>query len=160
MTKPKREPVVPAKVKDGIHALFEQPVYDLAAAAAVAQMPTWRFREAMKKPHIRRWAWHEKRALLETICAGNPVALAKIRETSGNDMARVGAIKTLEAMRVELDEARNANAMRAQPGLTIVIENRDGTTRALPLPSTPMIDVSPTPVPIDRPAPRFEPDLE
>jgi hypothetical protein len=149
----KREPIVPHKVRDGIRMLFEQMTYDLQAAAKAAGLSTARFREELAKPHVRRWAWHAKRELIESICAGNPVALAKIRETSGNDMARVGSIKTLEAMRAEIDEvSRTTGPIRQTPGVTIIFESPGQPDRVLGPPPMRLID--------SRPLPQFEPDRD
>jgi hypothetical protein len=75
----KREPVVPKKVKAAIAFMFEQTKYDLAAAAMHAGLTTYVLRREMKKPHVQKHIWHEKRALIEECCAGNPAALAELR---------------------------------------------------------------------------------
>jgi hypothetical protein len=139
----KRPPIVPAKVKAAISVLFEQSNYDLEAAAKAARLTTFRLREEMKKAHVQKWMWHEKRALIEAICAGNPAALAKIRDTSGNDMAKVGAIKTSEIMRESLSDVRNPAAAHQAPGFVILIQT-DGAARIIE-PQTPMIEARPVP---------------
>jgi hypothetical protein len=59
----------------------------------------YKLREALNKPHVRKWIMDEKRLQLEAINAGNPEALRRLRDTSENAMAAVGAIKTLGAMK-------------------------------------------------------------
>ena len=80
----------------------------------------------MKKAHVQKYIWHEKRALIEEVCAGNPAALAELRATSENGMAAVAAIRQLELMRQSaIDEARGPMVPGApQPGLMIEHEPR------------------------------------
>src|ERR1700694_1388275 len=107
----KRPPCVPAKVKAAIGVLFEQSNYDLDAAAKAAGLTTSRLREEMKKAHVQKYMWSEKRALLEAICASNPRALATVRDREGgNEMAKVAAIKTAEIMLASLADVRNPGA--------------------------------------------------
>jgi hypothetical protein len=48
----RRAPAVPRRVKIAIQALFEQTVYDLAAAATAGGISTYRLREELKKAHV------------------------------------------------------------------------------------------------------------
>jgi hypothetical protein len=141
----KRPPIVPAKVKAAISVLFEQSNYDLEAAAKAAEITTYRLREEMKKAHVQKWMWHEKRALIEAICAGNPATLAKIRDTSGNDMAKVGAIKTSEIMRESLADVRNPAAAHQAPGFVILIQTDGAPARIIEPQAPPMIEAEPEP---------------
>jgi hypothetical protein len=149
-----RAPIVPAKVKVAILALFQQPKLDLESAAQAAGITTYRLREAMKKAHVRNWIWHEKRALIDALCAGNPAALKEIRDTSGNDMARVSAVKAAELMRAETEEAtRGAPGRGIMPGLVVIFESPSGETDRTIGPATmPLIEAKPMPV--------FNPELE
>ena len=149
-----RTPVVPAKVKVAIQFMFEQTKYDLAAAAAQAGLTTYVLRREMKKPHVQKHIWHEKRALIEECCAGNPAALAELRAKSENGMAVVAAIRQLELMRQSaIEEARGPMAPGApQPGLVIVIQGPGGVQQMIPPPPpqpAPMIEHEPC-VPLQR----------
>jgi hypothetical protein len=135
----KRQPAIPAKVKTALHHLFGDPRSDLAAAAKAAGITTYRLREAMKRADVRAWAYREKQALVDAICAQNPLALKAIRDSSRNDMAKVAAIKTLE--QIGDDEAEPRRLSAPAPGLVIVIEQRDGSTRTVGAsPAPPMIE--------------------
>jgi hypothetical protein len=80
--------------------------------------------------HVRAYAMHERRVLLDALIAGNPAALKEIRDRSGNDMARVNAIKTAEALRELADDPqRGAGVQRSQPGLVVIIQSNDGRTQ-------------------------------
>jgi hypothetical protein len=139
-------PVVPAKVKTAVEHLFDDPKSDLAAAAAHAGLSTYRLRNELKKPHVRTWIWHERRLLLDALCAQNPAALKAIRDTSENSMAQVSAVKTIEAMhQMAVEETRGGPHTQTAPGLVVIIEHRDGTTQTIaPMPA-PMIEVTPLP---------------
>jgi hypothetical protein len=142
----KREPIVGEKVKTAIRALFEQTTLDYQAAAKVAGLTAARLREEMKKPHVRRWAWHEKLALLDMVCAANPLALARIRDREGgNEMAKVQAIKTSEQMLVEAEHTTSGSPMRQTPGVTIIFESPGQPDRVLGPPPMRLIDSRPVP---------------
>jgi hypothetical protein len=149
-----RAPIVPAKVKVAIRALFEQPKIDLEAAAKAAGMVTYRLRAQLQRPHVRSYMWNAKRALLDEVCAGNPLALKQIRDRSENAMARVAAIRTSEIMRTEIEEtARGGPARNTVPGLVVVFETAAGqTVRTIGAPSMPLIEAKVEPV--------FNPELE
>jgi hypothetical protein len=76
--------------------------------------------------------------LIESICIQNPLSLKAIRDGSRNEMAKVQAIRTLEQLGD--DEAEQRRSSAPAPGLVIVIEQRDGTTRTF--------GASPPPVPM------------
>jgi hypothetical protein len=69
-----------------------------ADAATAAGMTDHGLREAFRKPHVRAY-YHAGLEILRTSeRARNIFALASVRETSGNDVARVSAAKTLEQL--------------------------------------------------------------
>jgi hypothetical protein len=123
-----RPPAVPAKAKAAIAALLEQPETDLAAAAQKAGLPTERLKKYLKAPHVRKYFIDERRAVLDAILAGNPEALRKVRDTSGNAMARVQAVRALESIGDRMDEAAGGRAGQQAPGVVIVIEAAEGRT--------------------------------
>jgi hypothetical protein len=92
----------------------------------------------------------ERRLQLDAINAGNPESLRRLRDTSENAMAAVGAIKTLEAMKEIVDPSPQAGTIRHAPGLVVQIINTAGqvteTIAPPPMPA-PMIDVAPEPSP-------------
>ena len=83
----------------------------------------------------------ERRAYRAAICAGNEGALKRIRDTSANSVAQLGAVRVLEQLD-DAEEERNRSPGQRQPGLTIVVVNRP---TAQPQPMT--IDVVPAPEP-------------
>ena len=117
-----RSPAIAPKIKQAIQHLLTQERFDLAEAARVADLPTERLRDEMLRPHTRKYLREQRRAQLDAVCANNPIVLAEIRDGSKNDMARVQAIRTSEAMRQSaLEEDRGASARAISPGLIIQI---------------------------------------
>jgi hypothetical protein len=55
----------------------------------------------------------ERQVILDATCAGNPVALKAIRDTSPNAMARVQAIRTLEALEERMDKETGSRELPA-----------------------------------------------
>jgi hypothetical protein len=84
----------------------------------------------------------EKRRLIEQISLGNPAALAEIRSSADNSMARVAAIKTLEQMRVEA-VVESGGEHRRRPGLIIVITQPGGEAKTIGPQTAPMIEATP-----------------
>jgi hypothetical protein len=117
----------------------------LQTAAAAVGLNAYKLREALNRPHVRRWVLDERRLQLDAINAGNPEALRRLRDTSENAMAAVGAIKTLEAMKEIVDPSVQAGTTRHAPGLVVQIINSDGRVAQTigPPPALPMFDVSP-----------------
>jgi hypothetical protein len=136
----KRPPIVLAKIKTAIGVLFEQSNYDLEAAAKAAGLTTYRLREEMKKSHVQKYMFSEKRALLEAICASNPRALATVRDREGgNEMAKVAAVKTSELMLASLADVRNPAAAHQAPGFVILIQTDGAPARIIEPQAPPMI---------------------
>jgi hypothetical protein len=135
----KRAPAVPAKMKVVIAELLTQSKYDLAAAAEKARLSTYLAKRYLKRPTVLRYFREERAAVLEEVCAGNPAALAKVREGSGNDMAVVAACRQLELMRQTVAEEAGGTRLAA-PGLVVVITHGDGRMDRIvpPLPSPQM----------------------
>jgi hypothetical protein len=141
----KRAPVVPAKMKIVVAELLTHPKYDLAAAAEKAGVSHYWARRHLSRPTVLRYFREERAAMLEEICAGNPAALAKVRESSGNDMAIVASCRALELMRQTVAEEAGG-ARQPAPGLVVQIINGDGrVTQTLgpPPAPAPFIDVTP-----------------
>jgi hypothetical protein len=143
----KRPPAIHIGVKRLVQALLAQTKYDLQAAATEANLTTYRAREYLMKPHVLRFLRDQKQALLEEICATNPTTLAEIKASSGNDMARVNAVKALEQLKDGVTEETGGGVTRHAPGLVVQIINSAGDVeRTIGGPPAPMIDVDVTPV--------------
>jgi hypothetical protein len=139
-----KNPQVPAKVKAAFRLLQEDSGMTLQLAAAAVKMSTYKLREALQKPHVRKWIADERRLQLDAICAANPEALRKIRDSSENDMARVNSVKTLETMKELVDPSARVGMPQHAPGLVVQIINYDGSVQTIggPPPAPPMIDVT------------------
>jgi hypothetical protein len=136
-----KNPVVPAKVKLVFEMMQNDPAMTAQAASARVGISYYNFRRSLKLPHVAVWLREVHKAKVDAICAANPERLRVIADTSENHMARVGAIKTLEAMKEALDP-HAASHQLPQPGLVIVIQNRDGSEvdALTPPPPAPMIE--------------------
>jgi hypothetical protein len=139
-----RAPAVPAKAKAAIAVLLAQPEADLEAAAKAAGLNVYRLRQYLKQSHVRAYFEAERKAILDAICAGNPTALKDIRDTSGNAMARVNAVRALEVTRNEAyEENRSGRGAPLAPGVVIVIEQRGQPDRIIGPPAPPVIEARP-----------------
>jgi hypothetical protein len=139
-----RTPAVPAKMKIVIAELFQQQVYDLAAAAERAGLSHYWARRYLQQGHVLQFFREQRAAMIEEVCAGNAAALAKVRAESDNGMAVAAAVRQLEAMRQTVaEETRGGQGQR--PGLQIVIHAPGGGIiqtigPAAPLPAPTTID--------------------
>jgi hypothetical protein len=113
---------VSPKIKEAIRHLLTQEQFDFAKAARVAGVSTERLRDDLQRPHVRKYLREQRRAQIEAVCAANPIVLAAIRDHGKNEMARVQAIRTSEALRESaIEEDRGASARAISPGLVIQI---------------------------------------
>jgi hypothetical protein len=87
-----------ASVREAFRLMQDDPQQTLKTAAAAVGLNAYKLREALNRTHVRKWTLDERRLQLDAINAGNPEALRRLRDTTENAMATVGAIKTLEAM--------------------------------------------------------------
>lgn len=106
-------------------------------AAEQAGMRDHSLREALRKPHVKAFYSSELDVLRTSARAKNFHRLDAIADGSGNDMARVAAIKHMDAL-ADATPLHGSNAP-VLPGLQIVIVQRDGT----PAPHQSMVDVAP-----------------
>jgi hypothetical protein len=119
-----KNPVVPQKVREAFRLMQDDPKQTLLTAAAAVGLNAYKLREFLNRPHVRRWVLDERRAQLDAINAGNPEALRRLRDTTENAMAAVGAIKTLEAMKELVDPSAVRAGMHVHsPGLVVQIIN-------------------------------------
>jgi hypothetical protein len=68
----------------------------------------------------------QKQALLEEIGATNPATLNEIKPPSGNDVARVNAVKALEQRKDGVVEEIGSSVTRHAPGLVVQIVHVTG----------------------------------
>jgi hypothetical protein len=145
-----RGPAVPARIKHAVELLLKlgaEPDY-AKIATEVGYRSTAEFMRWFRKPQSVKYLKEQKRSYLESVNAGNPEALRRVRDESQNSMAKVQAVRTLESMGDRMDEANGARAGHQAPGITIVIEHPGQPDRyvgpQLPtLPAGPVIDLRP-----------------
>ena len=113
-------------------------------AATAVGMSDHGLREALRKAHVRQFYANELDVLRTSARAKNFHRLDEIAGTSGNDMARVAAIKHMDLV---ADAAPPAGAAAIAPGLVIQIINAPPIARAIeviPIDVTPIASVSRT----------------
>jgi hypothetical protein len=135
------------QIRRGLRLAIEAMIWQSARrseAAAIGGMTDHSLRAALKKPHVKAALMHEMEVLKTSERPRNISALVNIRDFSENDMARLGAAKTLEAMSEEsTDRARGTVTL---PGLIIEIHNPSPADRAqdrLVAVTPPTIDAEP-----------------
>jgi hypothetical protein len=140
----KREPIVPAKVREAVDYMFTTPGASLQTTAQHIGWTTRKLRFYLGQPHCIRWMLTEKQARLEVASAGNLGALLAVRDHGDNAMARVHASKTIETMLDATSERTGIGRQVQQtrtPGLQIVILANDGSQQVVAgPPSTPLIE--------------------
>jgi hypothetical protein len=132
-------------MKKAVEVMLRQSPRDDAAVAKEVGLTTYWLRRYMKRPEVLRYYREERQAFIEEVCAGNPAALAKVRDTSENGMAVVAAVRQAELLRQNVIEEAGGPAQRL-PGLQIVIVQQDtGKVMQTIGPTAPMIEASPLP---------------
>jgi hypothetical protein len=90
-------------------------------AAERAKMTDHGLWAALRRPHVRQWLSRELQVLRLSERPRNHFALVDVRDHGENAMARVAAVKALEAID-SVEAARGgADSVPLQPGLTIRI---------------------------------------
>jgi hypothetical protein len=113
-----------------------------ADAAKAAGMTDHGLREAFKKPHVRAYYNVGLEILRTSERARNISALAKVRDASENDMAKVSAAKALEQL-AEPNGPGGAGGGRARAGYMIDLGETPGVViNIIPPPPEPAIDPS------------------
>jgi hypothetical protein len=110
---------------------------DFVTAAREAGITPPVFRKHLDRPEVRALLLRERRVFRDAICASNEAALARVRNTSENGMAVVGAIRCLENL-VEVDRDQVAAKPRS-PGFVLIV----GAVPVVTPSSAPTIDVVP-----------------
>jgi hypothetical protein len=110
------------KARHAIAILLSQDKYDLPAAAAGAGLTLPKLKEFLNRPSVRTYFREQRRVQIETLCASNANALARIRDEAENSMSVVAAVRQAETMRARIIEEDGPTGMaRPTAGLVIVI---------------------------------------
>jgi hypothetical protein len=132
----------PRQIPPSVRAAALKMIYegcDFVVAAQASGLRPDTMRRWLHRPELVGFLRRERAAFRQAICSGNEHALAAIRdEPAGNAMAKVNAIRTLEALG---EGAALRSSEVPSPGVTIRILN------IVPQPAP--IDVMPTPRIID-----------
>jgi hypothetical protein len=111
---------VTGRLKQAIDAMIWQGL-TRQEAAEHAKLKEHSLYVAFRKPHVRAYYLAELGALRTSARAKNFHHLEKIAAESANDMARVSAVKAMEAL--EDDVSTRSQHQLQSPGLTIVINS-------------------------------------
>jgi hypothetical protein len=139
----------PRKVTGRLRAALIEMVWKgsrRAEAAEAASMTDHSLREALRKPHVKAFYLGELGTLRESTRAKNFHRLDDIAETSSNDMARVAAVKAMEAIS---DEQQTRGSASATPGVTIRIVNQVAAPQATVVDVTPLRTIEHEPEPAE-----------
>jgi hypothetical protein len=153
---PKKQATVPKKVRDAIKIMVRgrpddeaaKPV-DFVEAAKLADVNSWVVRQWLDRVEGRAFLKAERRAFRDAVCAGNELALKRVRDTSENGMAIIGSVRALEQIDEEA-QVHGRGGVQQTPGLIINIINAPGAQ-----PRT--IPGTPAPVTIEHQADEGEP---
>lgn len=106
---PKLRKVISLMVHEGM---------EMDKAARAANTSTRAIRKALERPHVLAYVKRTKEVFRASISSQNIFHAAKIRNKSGNAMAKLGAIKLLEGM----SDEPNVTGTRSQaPGVVVVV---------------------------------------
>jgi hypothetical protein len=106
-------------------------------AAVQAGLTVRSMRLAMERPHVLRYLQDSREVFRVAACSSNILKLVELRDSSPNAMARVQAIKALEAIE---DESPRTAGRQTAPGLVVIIEQ-------VRLPGAPQTVIEATPLP-------------
>jgi hypothetical protein len=150
-------PIVPAKVKAAVEILLTlagAPDY-AAIAATVGYRDAHELRKQLMKPVSVRHMRVRKQEVLAQINLHNPERLRRVADESENAMARVQAVRALEAMGERMGETSGSRHGQVTPGFVIVIKQPDPPvtppsnavvyvdSRRPTIPAGPVIDAEP-----------------
>lgn len=106
-------------------------------AATLAGMTDHGLREALRRPHVRKWYFEQLDVLRTGERVRNFLALCEVRDQKENHTARVNAIRALEQME---DQQVTARSLPPAPGVVIVIEQRSVMTQERQDDAKPLIE--------------------
>jgi hypothetical protein len=155
---PKKPRTVPKKVRDAIVFMVRgrpddadgKPI-DFIEAAKLADVKPDIMRQWLDRPEARAFLRAERVAFRAAVCAGNELALKRVRDGSENGMAVIGSVRALE--QIDEEETRpNRGGIVQTPGFVIVINQPGAEPRQIPAPA-PSIEHRPAD---DAPSPEVE----
>lgn len=98
-------------------------------AARSVNMTVRAMRKALERPDVQRYLREQRQVMRAAACASNISHAVQIRNSSKNAMARLGAIRLLEAM----DEDGPTGGRQSSPGLVIqIVTQGQADIRAFP----------------------------
>jgi len=100
---------------------------DIAPAAERAGMTGHAVRCALAKPHVIAWMKQEREVFRAYVSAQNIHRAKEMRDTSGNAMAQLGAMKLIEQIG---DEQMRSPASQQRAGMVVVVVNAGQSTAA------------------------------
>src|SRR5690348_11586368 len=117
----KRPRPIPRNVRDAIALMvfgrLDDPdcrPLDFIEAAKTAGIKPDVMRRYLDRGEVRALLHAERRAFRDAICAGNEGALARVRDTAANSMARVAAVRALEQL--DADDTAHTSPTADKPG--------------------------------------------
>jgi hypothetical protein len=137
---------VSGRLKQAIELMVWQGHSRDEAAKAAGLVPKSLY-NALRKHHVKAFLLGELGALRTSARARNFHHLESIAANSANDMARVSAVKAMEALEDEAQQRGSVAGHVMLPGLTIVISNGPAPPVIEPRERPVMIDASPIPAP-------------
>jgi hypothetical protein len=108
-------------------------------AAKRANMSEHSLYAALRRPHVKQYYLTELEVLRSSERARNLHALIQVRDQTGNQMARVQAVKALEQLAEDANKPGSGHSAPQAPGLTVIIGVQ--TPQAIPEPHA-VIDVT------------------
>jgi hypothetical protein len=107
---------------------------DFITAAAACDVAPDRMRQWLDRAEARAFLRAERRAFRDAVCAGNELALKRVRDTSENGMAVIGSVRALE----QLDEEKSVGVQQI-PGFVIQIISPAAPPQTItPIPPAPL----------------------
>jgi hypothetical protein len=124
----KKPAVVPKKVRAAIVLMVrgrpddeDNKPLDFVEAAKLADVQAYVVRNWLDRTEGRKYLAAERVAFRITVCAGNELALKRVRDTSENGMAVIGSVRALEGLDEEAKSSGRGGIQQA-PGFVIVIQ--------------------------------------
>lgn len=126
----KRAPQVTGKLKRALDLMVfgdgeTEKTYDHITAPRAVGFNCASMRKALDRPHVQRYLREAKQVFRQSVSGANILVLKRIRDDSGNSMARLGSIKLLE----QLDErapTSQATQRNVQPGVVVIVNANPG----------------------------------
>jgi hypothetical protein len=142
---------IPAKVKEACLAMIYGPAdagdnavpVDFIEAAKLCDIRPNILRKWLHKPAVVQFIRRERAAFRVAICAANEFALRRVRDTSENGMAVIGAVRGLEDL--DVAEVQHSRGTQQTPGIVIVISppNTAPEPMSATIEHTPHVDAKP-----------------